>query len=80
MQDAESGPGAAPTAAAARHHSIAVVADPESCTWCEACVDICPREAIMLASTAVRVDENACNGCGACVNQCPNGVLELKAV
>lgn len=58
----------------------AVVALPESCTWCEACVDTCPHEAIVLAATAVRVDKSICNGCGACLNQCPNGVLELKTV
>ena len=65
--------------AAVRRHTVAVVAHPEECTLCEACVDVCSRDAITLGETA-QVDAALCSGCGDCVTECPNGVLELAEV
>jgi len=72
-------PDAGAPKAAARSRTVAVVAHPEECTLCEACVDVCSRNAITLRETA-EVDAALCNGCGDCVTECPNGVLELAEV
>ncbi|MFA4964850.1 MAG: 4Fe-4S dicluster domain-containing protein [Thermoleophilia bacterium] len=59
--------------------TVAIVARPEECTLCEACLDACPRGAITLRETA-EVDAALCTGCGACENACPSSVFELTEV
>ena len=71
-------PSSAP-AIAARARTVAVVAHPDQCTLCEACLDACPPSAIALRET-VEVDAALCTGCGACEDVCPNGVFELTEV
>ncbi|MBU1341938.1 MAG: 4Fe-4S binding protein [Proteobacteria bacterium] len=44
--------------------------DPDLCTGCEACFDICPVAAITLEEGMARVDENWCIGCGVCAVKC----------
>ena len=51
--------------------------DPAICTACEACVDICPAEAIKCEDTAV-VDESLCTDCGVCVDECPVEAIEME--
>lgn len=46
----------------------------ERCLNCNACLDVCPRDAIIPGNT-YRVDPSRCNGCGACVDVCPSGAL-----
>ncbi len=54
--------------------------DPEACTGCGRCVDICPVEAMRLVSAnhprrpkkmMARLDASICLGCGICVRNCP---------
>jgi ferredoxin len=59
--------------------TVAIVADPESCTACGSCVETCPREAITLDGTAV-IDPSICTGCGLCVNDCAYDALALAEV
>jgi heterodisulfide reductase subunit A-like polyferredoxin len=59
-----------------RPHAVAIVAHPDRCTQCKACLDACRRGAITLCDTA-EVDAALCSGCGACEEACPNGVFEL---
>ena len=63
----------------ARARTVAVVAHPDQCTLCEACLDACPRGAITLRETA-EVDAALCTGCGDCENACPNDVFALTEV
>lgn len=51
-----------------------IVARPEQCTLCEACLDACRRGAIVLRESA-EIDATICNGCGACISVCPNDVF-----
>jgi ferredoxin len=62
-----------------RSRTVAVVAHPDHCTLCEACLDACSRGALTLRETA-QVDAALCTGCGACESACPNGVFELTEV
>jgi NAD-dependent dihydropyrimidine dehydrogenase PreA subunit len=59
--------------------TVAIVAHPDLCTLCEACLDACPRGSITLEETAV-IDPQLCNGCGLCINDCSYGALALAEV
>lgn len=50
--------------------------DPERCTCCGHCVDVCPQQAIRMDDT-VTVDATRCTACGGCVFDCPNGAITL---
>jgi heterodisulfide reductase subunit A len=48
--------------------------DPDACTGCGVCVDVCSYKARELDEVAgvARVNEALCVGCGACVSACPS--------
>jgi ferredoxin len=48
----------------------------EECTQCEACVDICPMEAIGLEDE-IMIDKDKCIGCGVCASNCPVDAISL---
>ncbi|TFF87231.1 MAG: 4Fe-4S dicluster domain-containing protein, partial [Promethearchaeota archaeon] len=52
--------------------------DPELCTGCGICVDICPMEAIKLRNDVSSVKKKRCIGCGNCVVKCPVDAINLK--
>lgn len=55
-----------------------VTVDPERCSGCGLCVDVCPygaRELDAVRKIAV-VHEALCRGCGTCVAACPNGACQ----
>lgn len=52
--------------------------DPVLCTGCEACVDICPVEAVSIIDGKAAVDEKECMGCGVCADECPSGAISLE--
>ena len=49
----------------------------ESCTQCEACVEICKENAVALNSEHERpvIDFNRCLHCGKCIQVCPTGTI-----
>ncbi len=57
---------------------MAVKADLEKCTGCEACVDSCPNEALKVAEEKIKVDQENCIDCGVCVDECPVEALEME--
>ncbi len=52
--------------------------DPQLCSGCQTCVNMCPYGAIELVQQNGRkvsqVNEVLCKGCGTCVSACPSGV------
>ena len=62
--------------------------DHENCTLCGKCVNVCPVEALSLASAndpddkkrrVVRLEEKLCLGCGLCVRACNEKKIILKS-
>ncbi len=62
--------------AAAVHTNYYAQVDADACIACEACVERCHMDAIVVAETA-RVLENRCIGCGVCIDTCPTGALQF---
>jgi ferredoxin len=54
--------------------------DPELCTGCGMCVDVCPHAAFSLNSHIIRVVRpDACMECGACQVNCPFGAIQVDS-
>jgi MinD superfamily P-loop ATPase len=50
------------------------VIDPERCTGCGICVDLCQWQAI---NADFVIDPIACEGCGVCYHLCPEGAVDF---
>jgi Pyruvate/2-oxoacid:ferredoxin oxidoreductase delta subunit len=55
--------------------------DPTTCTGCDACVSLCPQQAIELEPAALeyRILPATCTGCGICVDVCADRAVRLEA-
>lgn len=49
----------------------------ELCTLCGKCVEVCPRNALVMESSKVRAYEERCILCRQCVRNCPTDAIEL---
>ncbi|PKN32762.1 MAG: 4Fe-4S ferredoxin [Deltaproteobacteria bacterium HGW-Deltaproteobacteria-19] len=56
------------------------IIDDDACVGCDACVEICPMNAIGPGQDAPEISEKRCIGCGLCVGRCPAGALSLMAL
>jgi len=43
---------------------------------CQACADVCPREAWLIDDEQLGIDVNRCDGCRLCVAACPQGAIQ----
>ncbi|MEM1565521.1 MAG: hydrogenase iron-sulfur subunit [Candidatus Bathyarchaeia archaeon] len=50
----------------------------DKCDNCEACITVCPVNAIQKTERGVEIDPVSCIGCGICVPRCPKGAIDLK--
>jgi ferredoxin len=54
--------------------------DPDTCTGCGRCVEVCPRGVIVMREKkASIVDRDACIECGACSRNCAFGALAVAS-
>ena len=49
--------------------------DSSKCTFCMACVNVCPRGAIRFDRKRLKIDEDLCWACGRCARVCETGAL-----
>ena len=54
--------------------------DPESCSGCGMCLDVCPRAVFGRTDGEVRIiARDACMECGACATNCPSGAVTVQS-
>jgi NAD-dependent dihydropyrimidine dehydrogenase PreA subunit len=54
--------------------------DPEKCTGCRMCANVCPRAVWELEERrAVIKDRDACIECGACARNCADGAISVRS-
>jgi heterodisulfide reductase subunit A len=53
-----------------------VIAD--SCNGCNACVPVCPVNAITMQEGKAKINPFQCTGCGACIPVCPKEAIDFK--
>lgn len=49
----------------------------DKCVGCGACVEVCPKQAIVLADGKVKTDRQVCDGCGSCISACKADAREI---
>ena len=49
--------------------------DPETCTYCGRCAEVCAYHAIAVVGDKVLVFPEMCHGCGSCTLNCPTGSI-----
>ena len=54
--------------------------DPEKCTGCGVCEEVCNWEAMKIIDDKVDIVKEKCEGCGVCVCSCPQEALWLENV
>lgn len=59
------------------HGEMGLQWNPEICTFCEQCKNICPLHAIDFREGSFSADENTCWHCGRCARVCQEGALSL---
>ena len=59
-----------------------VINNPELCTGCNDCVEVCPLDVFIPApqkgAPAIILHPEECWYCGCCVNSCPTGALKIN--
>ncbi len=55
--------------------------NPDRCQACDACVKLCPRQALRLDRESPRylISPESCTGCGICLDTCPHEAVEIRA-
>ena len=56
---------------------IAII-DPEKCSACGICADVCRFDAVIPGDETYRIDALACEGCASCFYQCPEDAIRME--
>jgi len=52
--------------------------DAQKCTGCGICIDVCPKEAIIMVHGKAFVKIDQCRNCKACIKACPGNAIILE--
>ena len=52
--------------------------DYDHCSYCGACVAVCPPDSIALYDATLLIDAASCTLCERCIPACPTGALTLR--
>ena len=52
--------------------------DPELCSACYGCYEVCPKGAVVIEHRRVAIDPALCRDCGDCEAECATGAIEVK--
>ena len=55
-----------------------VLVDYDHCSYCGACVAVCPPDCITLHDATQLIDHDACTRCQRCIPACPTGALTIE--
>ena len=59
---------------------VTLAYDPEKCTGCRRCLEVCPRAVFEMQEKKARIiDRDRCIECGACANNCQYEALAVDA-
>jgi heterodisulfide reductase subunit A len=57
--------------------------DKNLCTWCNACSQACPFDAVKMVEDKTKafaiINNSVCKGCGMCLPVCPTDAIDLIA-
>ena len=52
-----------------------ILVDYDHCSYCGACVAVCPPDSIILHDATLLIDPDTCTLCRRCIPACPTGAL-----
>jgi len=55
-----------------------LIVDYDHCSYCGACVAVCPPDSIVLHDATLLIDAATCTLCERCIPVCPTGALALR--
>jgi NAD-dependent dihydropyrimidine dehydrogenase PreA subunit len=61
------------------HEHVLIVVNYDRCSYCGACVAVCPPDSIILHDATLLIDHETCTRCRRCLPACPTGALTLEA-
>ena len=61
-----------------RMEGLTVEVDPEKCTGCGTCMDVCVFVGRRIVDGKAVIDQERCLGCGRCERVCPNGAISIS--
>lgn len=70
--------GCAPPIGKAEQHSTKQKVSQSKCIGCEACLDVCAHDAIVMENQKAEIQSNICVGCGECMTVCPVDAIYLN--
>ncbi len=60
------------------HHGSRPIYQKDACTYCGACAEVCPFNALKVKENSWKQNMKSCFGCGVCVDACKSDALTYK--